>query len=84
MIDTIKQQSIVGKDGRIEIASSQLPEGTKVDVIVLVESLEKNETEYLLSSAANRTQLLRAIEQSKDPANQVVISLEEWHEKYRI
>jgi antitoxin YefM len=84
MIDTIKQQSIVGKDGRIEIASSQLPEGTKVDVIVLVESLEQNETEYLLSSAANRTQLLRAIEQSKDPANQVVISLEEWHEKYRI
>jgi antitoxin YefM len=84
MINAIKHQSIVGKDGRIEILSSQLPEGTKVEVIVLVESSEQDETEYLLSSAANRTQLLRAIEQSNDPDNRVVISSEEWHEKYRV
>jgi hypothetical protein len=32
---------------------------------------------------ANRTQLLRAIDLANDPANRVVISSEEWHEKYR-
>jgi antitoxin YefM len=84
MIDAIKHQSIVGKDGRIEIASSQLPEGTKVEIIVLVESSEQDETEYLLSSTANRTQLLKAIDQTNDPANRVVISPEKWHEKYRV
>jgi antitoxin YefM len=84
MIDAIKHQSIVGKGGRIEIASSQLPEGTRVEVIVLVESAEQDETDYLLSSTANRTQLLRAIDQANDPANRVVISSKEWHEKYRV
>jgi antitoxin YefM len=84
MINGIKQRSVVGKDGKIEIASSELPEGTSVEVIVLVDSLELDETEYLLASAANRQQLLQAIEQAKRPENRVVISAEEWHEKYSV
>jgi antitoxin YefM len=55
-----------------------------VEIIVLVESLEQDETEYLLSSTANRTHLLKAIDQANDPANRVVISPEEWHETYRV
>jgi antitoxin YefM len=84
MINGIKQWSVVGKNGKIEIPSSELPEGTSVEVIVLVGSSELDETEYLLSSESNRQQLMRAIEQSQDPANRVVISAEEWHEKYRV
>jgi antitoxin YefM len=82
MINGIKQWSVVGKNGKIEIPSSELPEGTSVEVIVLVGSSELDETEYLLSSESNRQQLMRAIEQSQDPANWVVVSVEEWHEKY--
>jgi antitoxin YefM len=37
MLNGIKQQVVVGKDGKIEIQTSELIEGTVVDVIVLVE-----------------------------------------------
>jgi antitoxin YefM len=84
MINGIKQRSVVGKDGKIEISSSELPEGTSVEVIVLVDSSELDETEYLLSSAANRQQLLQSIDRAKHPENRVVFSAEEWHEKYRV
>jgi antitoxin YefM len=84
MINGIKQRSIVGKDGRIEIASSELPEGTTVEIIVLVEPPEPDETEYLLADPLNRQRLLEAIESAKNPENLVVISAEEWHEKYRV
>lgn len=83
MINGIKQRSVVGKDGKIEILSSELPEGTRVEIIVLVESPALDETDYLLSNPANRQQLLQAIESAKNVDNLVVISAEEWHEKYR-
>jgi antitoxin YefM len=92
MITGIKQRSVVGKDGKIEIAASELAEGTKIEIIVLVEDSEKlvspeqpsDETSYLLSTPANRAKLLQALENAKDPNNLVVISPEEWHEKYHI
>ena len=37
MLSGIKQQGIVGKDGKIEIQTSELAEGTVVEVIVLVD-----------------------------------------------
>jgi len=37
MLSGIKQQVVVGKDGKIEIQTSDLAEGTVVEVIVLVE-----------------------------------------------
>jgi antitoxin YefM len=92
MITGIKHQSVVGKDGKIEIAASELAEGTKIEIIVLVEDAEKPEspdqpsdaTAYLRSTSANRTKLLQALENAKDPNNLVVISAEEWNEKYHI
>ena len=88
MITGIKQRAVVGKDGKIEIPTSELPEGTTVEIIVLVEPHDEehnlDETEYLLSTAANRTKLLRALEQAKNPDNLVVITPEEWHEQYHI
>lgn len=43
-----------------------------------------DETEYLWSDPANHQHLLEAIESAKNPDNLVVISAEEWHEKYRV
>jgi antitoxin YefM len=86
MINGIKQHGVVGKNGRIEI-ESELPEGTAVEIIVLVESAPSSisdETNYLLSTEANRQQLLEAIESANAPENLVVISPEEWNEKYRV
>jgi antitoxin YefM len=84
MISRIKQQSTVGKNGKIEIPSTDLPEGTLVEVIVLVESPTIDETDYLLSTPANKDRLLQSIENIKNPDNLIVITPDEWNEKYRI
>jgi antitoxin YefM len=84
MISGIKQQSTVGKNGKIEIPSTDLPEGTLVEVIVLVESPTIDETDYLLSTPANKDRLLQSIENIKNPDNLIVITPDEWNEKYRI
>jgi antitoxin YefM len=82
MIKTIKQQSIVGKNGAIAIQAPDLPEGTRVEVIVLVESAAIDDTDYLSSTSANREHLLQAIENAKNPDNLIVITSDEWNEKY--
>lgn len=84
MINGIKQRGVVGKDGKIEIQTPELPEGTAVEIIVLVEAESEDETEYLLSNPANRKKLLEAIKRAENPENLIVISPEEWNEKYRI
>ncbi len=84
MISGIKQQSTVGKNGKIEIPSTDLPEGTIVEVIVLVESPPIDETDYLLSKPANKAHLLQSLENINNPDNLIVISSDEWHEKYHI
>ncbi|WP_191758613.1 hypothetical protein [Komarekiella delphini-convector] len=51
MLSGMKQKAIVGKNGKIELSATELPEGTVVEVIVLVEPLnEEDETTYLLKS----------------------------------
>lgn len=48
MLTGIKQKSTVGKNGKIELPTTELPEGTVVEVIVLVEQgIEEDETTYL-------------------------------------
>jgi len=84
MLTGIKQHGIVGKDGKIEIQTSDIPEGTAVEIIVLVEQAEQDTTEYLLSTEANRYQLLEAIARAEIPDHLVVIAPEEWHKKYCI
>lgn len=94
MLSGIKQQVVVGKDGKIEIQTSELAEGTVVEVIVLVEqdgvdtntiqSTSQDETEYLLSTEANRYQLMTAIQNIETKTDQVSLTLEKWNETYNI
>jgi antitoxin YefM len=94
VLSGIKQQVVVGKDGKIEIQTSKLAEGTVVEVIVLVEqdivdtnatqSIQQDETEYLLSTEANRCHLKSAIQNVETKTNLVSFTPEEWNAEYNI
>ena len=68
MITGIRQKTVVGEGGKIEFVSPELPSGTLVEVIVLVEPEEQDATEYLLSTEANRNHLLKALQDLDDPS----------------
>ena len=82
MVTAIKQMGTVGKDGKIELYTPELLEGTQVEVILLING--QDETEYLLSTSANRKRLLDAVSSIEKGEGLVTISAEEWHEKYCI
>jgi antitoxin YefM len=94
VLSGIKQQVVVGKDGKIEIQTSELAEGTVVEVIVLVErdqvetnasaSTAHNTTEYLLSTEANRHQLMSAMQNVETKTNLISFTPEEWNEEYNL
>ena len=66
MVDTIRQKTIVGKNGKIELSQTQLKEGTSVEVIIFTDSVSaEDETSYLLKSEANKKHLLESIENVK-------------------
>ncbi|HIK07268.1 MAG TPA: hypothetical protein IGS40_21685 [Trichormus sp. M33_DOE_039] len=78
MLSGIKQKAIVGKDGKIELSTTELPEGTIVEVIVLVEQPNKeDETTYLLNSEANKKHLLKALE-NVEKGNLIYVDLDEY------
>jgi antitoxin YefM len=90
VLSGIKQQVVVGKEGKIEIQTSELAEGTVVEVIVLVDrdgversatqSTPQDATEYLLSTKANRDLLMTAIQNVKTRTNLVSFTPEQWNE----
>lgn len=80
MVTAIKQTGTVGKDGKIELYIPELMEGTKVEVILLVEP--QDETEYLLSNAANAKRLLEAIANVEEGKGLVTLLAEKWNQKY--
>lgn len=84
MIKAIKQKGIVNKDGKIEVQSPELQEGTEVEVIILVTFSEADTTEYLLSTEANKRDLLEAMERVEKKEGLINIPSEEWNEKYSI
>lgn len=78
MLNGIKQKVLVGKDGKIELSTTELPEGTVVEVIVLVESpTEEDETNYLLKSETNKKHLLKALE-NVEKGNLIYVDLDEY------
>lgn len=86
MIKAVKKKTLVGEKGKIEIQSSELKEGTEVEIIILIPCVESqlDTTEYLLSTQANRRELLEALERVENKENLVHISSEEWHDKYSV
>jgi antitoxin YefM len=73
MITGIRQKAVVGEGGKIEILTSELPSGALVEVIVLVEPVEQDTTEYLLSTEANRNHLLEALQDLEKPSTYVYV-----------
>ncbi len=53
----------------VEISAPDLPVGTRVEVIVLIEEEEMDTTEYLFSTEANRKHLEEALEELNHPEN---------------
>jgi len=87
MVTAIKQMGTVGKDGKIELYTPELLEGTQVKIILLVNSEDEtseDETDYLLSNSVNRKRLLDAVSNLEKGKGLVTISAEEWREKYCI
>lgn len=79
----IMQRTCVESGGKVMIQSPELSEGMMVDVIVVAASNKQiDTTEYLLSTDANRQHLLDALDHIEKGEDLVVISPEEWHEKY--
>ncbi|NET69806.1 MAG: hypothetical protein F6K62_01765 [Sphaerospermopsis sp. SIO1G2] len=77
MITGIKQTATVGKNGKIELPTTELSEGTIVEVIVLVDQVFEDETTYLLNSKANKEHLLKAIE-NVEKGNLIDVDLDEY------
>ncbi len=71
MITGIRQKTVVGEGGKIEFVSPELPSGTLVEVIVLMEPEDQDATEYLLSTEANRNHLLQALQDLDDPSRYI-------------
>ncbi len=78
MFSGIKQKAIVGKDGKIELSTTELAEGTVVESDVLVEPpTEEDDTTYLMKSEANKKHLLKAME-NVDKVNLIYVYLDEY------
>ena len=75
MITGIREKTIVKEGGKVEISSLDLPIGTEVEVIVLVEE-EQDTTEYLLSNETNRRHLEEAMRDAQDPTKLIYVDIE--------
>lgn len=73
MVSAIRQHGVVGKEGKFEVCAD-LPEGTKVEIIILVE--EEDATDYLLSTESNRQHLIEALSQIDNRQSYIYVDLE--------
>ncbi len=75
MLTGIRQKAMVNKAGKIEISAAEIPHGTWVEVIVLVDMEEPDldETSYLLSTPANRQRLQNALRQLENRADYIYV-----------
>lgn len=74
MLTGIRERAVVKENGKVEIFAPDLPVGTEVEVIVLVD--EMDETEYLLSTEANRKHLEQALIDAEDPTKRIYVDID--------
>lgn len=65
MINGLRKKVVVDEEGHIEVNSPDLHRGDVVEIIILVNP-EHDETEYLLSTEANRTHLMESLRESEN------------------
>jgi antitoxin YefM len=83
MLSGLKQKAVVNKERKVELSVPELPEGTVVEIILLVDpSTEEDETTYLLKSEANKKHLIQALENVKQ-GKLIYVDLDEY-EKNRV
>lgn len=75
MLTGMRQRAVVGENGKIELLWPNVPQGTVVEVIVLVDSEEQDTTDYLLSTEANRQHLQKALKDLQDPETYTFVTL---------
>lgn len=76
-MNAIKYKAIV-KNGRLDMPFINLPEGTIVEAILLVEQesqIDIDETAYLLSTKSNRRNLMEGLEELKQPQNYIYVDI---------
>jgi antitoxin YefM len=77
-MNPLKYQTKI-KDGQLDLPPLDLPDGTVVEAILLIkespqqEFTETDETDYLLSTEANRQHLKEALESLKNPENYIYV-----------
>lgn len=72
-MNTLKYKTKI-KDGQLDLPPLNLPEGTIVEAILLIkESIDSDETEYLLSTEANRQHLEEALELLKNSEHYIYV-----------
>lgn len=76
MITGIREKTVVKGNGTVEIFAPDLPVGTQVEVIVLVEEDEQDTTEYLLSTEANRQHLMESMRELEHPENFIYVDVD--------
>ena len=78
MLTEIKGKTVVKENGTVEISTPDLPAGTEVEFVVFAEDEEEmDETEYLLSTEANRKHLEQALEDLEHPENFIRVDIDE-------
>jgi antitoxin YefM len=73
LMNALKYKTII-KNGQLDLPPLDLPEGTVVEAILLIqEPTEMDETDYLLSTEANRQHLKETLESLKNPDNYIYV-----------
>lgn len=67
----------MGPGGRFELSSPELQEGTEIEIeAVVYTGNEMDETEYLLSTEANRKHLEQSIRDASDPDKLIYVDID--------
>lgn len=83
MITEIRERIVVMPGGRIEIPASPFDEGVEVDVVVRRKDAveEMDETDYLLSTEANRKRMEDGLEELKHPESFIPLNMDEYERR---